>query len=114
MNSIIREGPPEKGTARCSRRAEPRTESFPNSYVRSVKSASVDSGCRDRWIERYLIFLEALNAELGGGSVSDHTVRAASKAYSVFCGSCDLFYRLSAWRAISAACQLFAQRKERN
>jgi hypothetical protein len=94
------------------RRAEPRTKNLSHHYVRSIKNAS--ARCHDCWLERYLVFLQALNAETGRGPVATHCVSAAERAYSLYCSSCDSFFRFSAWRAISAACQILSQREGRN
>jgi len=73
-----------------------------------------DLESRDIWVEAYLLFLESLNHQSGGGPVFTRAVNVATRAYGAFCGSGDIFYRRSSWQAISAACQLFAQRSHRN
>jgi hypothetical protein len=110
------EGPPGKRNG-ASLGAGPESQKLelPPYYVRSVLSSSLDSwGCRDCWIEKYIAFIESLNVKFGSGPITDHTVRAASRAYAEYRASCDSFYRFSSWRAVSAACQLFAQRARRN
>jgi hypothetical protein len=70
--------------------------------------------CRDRWLELYFPFLEALHVRFGGGPIGQHYVDAASTAYAEFCWSCDPFFRRAAWKAIQAALQLFCQRRGSN
>jgi hypothetical protein len=70
--------------------------------------------CRDQRIEGYLGFINLLNRNSSRGPVATHCVTVATKAYREFCASCDPFYRRSSWRAISMACQLFAQRSRQN
>jgi hypothetical protein len=70
--------------------------------------------CRDPWLENYLRYLDALYLRCGSGPIGSHYIRAARKAYSLFCATCDPLFRFSAWRAVHAALQLFAQRSQRN
>jgi hypothetical protein len=116
VNIRASEDPPEKRNG-ASLGAEPESQKFelPPYYVRGVLSSSSDSwGCRDCWIEKYITFVEALNVKFGLGPITDHTVRAAWQSYDQYRRTCDGFFRFSAWRAVSAACQLFAQRARRN
>jgi hypothetical protein len=70
--------------------------------------------CRDRWLENYLPYLDTLHIRSGSGPISGHYIAAARKAHSLFCTTCDPLFRFSAWRAVHSACQLFAQRSQRN
>jgi hypothetical protein len=70
--------------------------------------------CKDRWIERYLEFLEELNRQSGRRPASTHCVAQAMRAYGAFCATCCPIHRQSTWQAVSAALQLFCQSQEHN
>jgi hypothetical protein len=75
----------------------------------SVSRSGSRLGCRDPWLELYFPFIEGLHAQSGAGPISAHYLSVATRAYGSYCETCDGFYRRSAWRAIAASLQWFAQ-----
>jgi hypothetical protein len=70
--------------------------------------------CRDPWLENYLPYLDTLYVGCGSGPIGSHYICAARKSYSLFCETCDPFFRFSAWRAVQATCQWLCQRRGKN
>jgi hypothetical protein len=63
----------------------------------------------DRWIERYLPFLEREIDRLNGGQISRHYLRRARLNYREFCQSKNPAARFSTWVAIQTCGAWLAQ-----
>ncbi len=63
----------------------------------------------DHWIERYLNWLEAETARLGGGQISMHYVRVARINYIEFLTRREPAARFRTWLAIRTSAGWLAQ-----
>jgi hypothetical protein len=80
-------------------RTEGKSEVFHSINNALAVGTQASSRSRDPWLALYLLNVRTLNAQFGGGPVSDHVVRTATNPYQAFCSSCDPFIR-TAWKSI--------------
>lgn len=104
-------GPPEK-----SRRWQGDGENGTFQPIDTLRSIGMQARprCQDRWIEGYLEFIERLSCHSVANPLSTACVADAVRRYGMFCLTCRPDDRKRTWRAVHAACALFAQYPRRN
>ena len=102
------EGPPGNGNG-ARQSADPKTEKQFDFHTSGVKSNSTD-----RWLEKYLAFLDREILSIDGGAIARHYQSCAEAAYREFQASQTAQDRFRAWLAIRVCCAWLAQLEARS